>query len=247
MGMEARTTAHEMDDIVRAGKIRVALYPPTYSKDPQNGQLSGWTIDVIRVLGERLGVEGYPVERQTPPEAVACLVAGDCDVAILGIEPVRAAQVDFAPPLIELDYAVLVSEGVSARSLADLDRVGMHIAAVRGHASTLELERQLAKAELVYADMLEPAFEILRQGRAGAFASVREILLRCSEQLPGSHVLDGRYGSNLIGMAVPKGRAGRRAWISAFGEEAKASGLVQQALDRMGWRGARVAPLATSG
>ena len=235
-------TPPEMDDIVRAGKIRVALYPPTYAKDPQTGQLSGWTIDVIRALGERLGVEGQPVERRTPPEAVACLVAGDCDVAILGIDPVRAAQVDFAPPLVELDYTVLVLAGVSARSLADLDRVGVRIAVVGGHASTLELKRQIVKAELVDADMLEPAFEILRQGRADAFASVREILLRCSEQMPGSRLLDGRYGSNLIGLAVPRGRADRRAWISAFVEEAKASGLVQQALDRTGWRGARVAP-----
>jgi polar amino acid transport system substrate-binding protein len=231
-----------MTDIVRAGKIRVALYPPTYSKDLRTGLLSGWTIDVIRALGERLGVAAETVERQTPPEAVACLVAGDCDVAILGIEPGRAAQVDFAPALVELDYTLLVPASVSARSLAELDRPGMRIAAVRGHASTLELERQVAKAELVYADMLEPAFQILRQGKADAFASVREIVLRCSEQLPGSRVLDGRYGSNLIGIATPKGRADRCAWISAFVEEAKASGLVQQALDRLGWRGARVAP-----
>lgn len=236
------TIPSEMADIVRAGKIRVALYPPTYSKDPRTGQLSGWTIDVIRALGERLGVAVETVERRTPPEAVACLVASDCDVAILGIEPGRAARVDFAPALVELDYTLLVPASVSARSLAELDRPGMRIAAVRGHASTLELERQLAKAELVYADMLEPAFQILRQGKADAFASVREIVLRCSEQLPGSRVLDGRYGSNLIGIAAPKGRADRCAWISAFVEEAKASGLVQQALDRLGWRGARVAP-----
>jgi len=231
-----------MADIVRAGKIRVALYPPTYSRDPRTGQLGGWTIDVIRALGERLGVAGEPVERQTPPEAVACLVAGDCDVAILGIEPVRAEQVDFAPALVELDYTLLVPAGVAARSLVDLDRPGMRIAAVRAHASTLELERQLAKAELVYAEMLEPAFEILRQGKAEAFASVREMVLRCSEKLPGSRVLEGRYGSNLIGMAVPKDLADRRAWLSAFVEDAKASGLVKQALDRLGWRGARVAP-----
>ncbi len=236
------TTPPEMDDIVRAGTIRVALYPPTYSKDPRTGQLSGWTIDVIRALGERLGVEGGPVERRSPPEAIACLVTGDCDVAILGIEPVRAAQVDFAPALVELDYTMLVPAGASAHSFADLDRPGVRIVGVRGHASTLALERQFTKAELVQTDMLEPAFEIMRQGKADAFASVREILLRCSEQLPGSRLLDGRYGSNLIGIAIPKGRAGQRAWISAFVEEAKASGLVQQGIDRMGWRGARVAP-----
>jgi polar amino acid transport system substrate-binding protein len=232
----------DMDDIVRSGRIRVALYPPTYAKDARSGQLSGWTIDVIRALGERLEVESQPVERQTPPEAVACVVAGDCDLAILGIEPVRAAQVDFAPPLVELDYTLLVPAGGSARSVAELDRPGVRIAVVRGHASTLELERQLAHAELVYADMLEPAFAILRQGKADALASVQEIVLRYSVQLPGSRVLEGRYGANLIGLATPKGHADRLAWIGAFVEDVKASGLIQRALDRLRWRGARVAP-----
>jgi polar amino acid transport system substrate-binding protein len=231
-----------MDDIFQSGRVRVALYPPTYSRDPRTRELSGWTIDVIRAIGERLGVEAQPIERQTPPEAVACLVAGECDLAILGIEPIRAAQVDFAPPLVELDYTLLVPAGSSARSVADLDRPGARIAGVRGHASTLELERQLAHAELVYAEMLEPAFEIFRQGKTDALASVQEILLRYSDKLPGSRVLDGRYGSNLIGIAVPKGHPDRLAWISAFAEQAKASGLVQQALDQMGWRGARAAP-----
>lgn len=231
-----------MKDIIRSGKVRVALYPPTYSRDPRSGELSGWTIDVIRALGERLCVEAQPVERQTPPETVACLVAGDCDLAILGIEPVRAAQVDFTPPLVELDYTLLVPAESEARSVADLDRPGVRIAAVRGHASTLSLERQLGHAEAVYADMLEPAFELLRQGKADAFASVQEILLRCRAQLPGSRVLDGRYGANRIGIAAPKGRADRLEWLTAFVAELKASGLLQRSLDRIGWRGTRVAP-----
>ena len=235
-----------MDDIVRSGRIRMALYPPTYAKDARTGALSGWTIDVIRALGERLGVDGQPVERRTPPEAVAGLLSGDCDAAILGIQTERAAQVDFTPPLVELDYAVLVPAGISARRLADLDRPGVRIAAVRGHASTLELERQLGNAEPVYADMLGPAFDLLRRGEADAFASVREIVLRSGERLPGSRVLDDRYGSNLIGLAVPKGRADRLCRLAAFVEEVKASGLVQQGLDRTGWRGARVAPPAAS-
>jgi polar amino acid transport system substrate-binding protein len=231
----------DMEAVVRAGEIRVALYPPTYARDPHTGELSGWTIDVLRALGARLGISGKPIEKRSPPEAVACLVAGDCDVAMLGIEPTRAAEVDFAPPLVELDYTVLTSASVYGHTLAELDRPDMRIAVVSGHASTLALERQLGHAELVYADKLEAAFDLLRQGKVEAFASVREIVLCCSEQWPGSRVLDGRYGSNLIGMAVPKGHADRLAWVSAFVEEVKASGLVQEALDRIGWRGARVA------
>ena len=108
----------------------------------------------------------------------------------------------------------------------------------------MTLARILKQATLLYADMPEPAFELLRTEKANAFASLREILLRYSTQLPGSRVLDERYGFNTLGIAVPKGRAGRLAYLSEFVEEAKASGLVQRALDHAGWRGVRVAPSA---
>jgi polar amino acid transport system substrate-binding protein len=43
-------------------------------------------------------------------------------------------------------------------------------------------------------------------------------------------------------VVVPKDRAGRLAYINEFVEEAKASGLVQQAIDHAGARGVQVAP-----
>jgi hypothetical protein len=43
-------------------------------------------------------------------------------------------------------------------------------------------------------------------------------------------------------MVVPKGQAGRLAYISEFIEEAKASRLVQRAIERAGLRGVQVAP-----
>jgi hypothetical protein len=42
-------------------------------------------------------------------------------------------------------------------------------------------------------------------------------------------------------MAVPKGHAGLLAYVSDFIGVAKASGLVQQAIDRAGLRGIQVA------
>jgi hypothetical protein len=44
-------------------------------------------------------------------------------------------------------------------------------------------------------------------------------------------------------MAVPKSQAGRLDYIDEFLEEAKASGLVQRAIERAGERGMEVAPL----
>ena len=74
---------------------------------------------------------------------------------------------------------------------------------------------------------------------------VRPALLDYSTKLPGSRVLEDRYGVNLAAMVVAMGRAGRLAYINAFVEEAKASGLVQRAIERAGLRGVQVAPLAS--
>ena len=49
-------------------------------------------------------------------------------------------------------------------------------------------------------------------------------------------------GFNSIGIAVPKGKSDRLAALCEFVEAAKASGLVQQAIDRSGWHGIRVVP-----
>ena len=231
-------------DLVKAGQVRVALYVPQYSKDPKTGELRGWTVDLVEALGARLGIKGVPVEHPTPPEAVKSVVSGVCDTSILGIEKVRAAEVDYTPGLIEADYSILVPGGSSIGSVADADKPGIRIAVVRNHASTLTLERMLKHATLVYADLPNPTFEIMRNGNADIMASLSEIMLRYAPQLPGSHVIEQRYGFNTLALAVRKGQADRLACLTEFVEEAKASGLVQRAIDRSGWKGLHVAPRA---
>lgn len=240
--MTAQQADSRVADLMQAGKVRVALYVPQYTKDPVTGELRGWTVDLVSALGARLGVQGVPVEHPTPPHAMASLKAGVCDAAILGIEPSRTVEVDYTPAFVQADYTLLVRAGSSIRNVAEADHPGIRIAAVRNHASTMTLLRILKQATLLYADMPDPAFELLRTDKANVFASLREILLRYSTQLPGSRVLDERYGFNALGMAVPKGYAKRLAYLNEFVEEAKASGLVQLALDQAGWRGVHVAP-----
>jgi polar amino acid transport system substrate-binding protein len=244
MTIAQQSTDSRVVEIVKSGKVRVALYVPQYRKDPVTGVLSGWTVDLVSALGARLGVEGVPVEHPTPPQAVEGVVSGACDTSILGVEPVRAAKVDYSPGIIQADYTLLVSDGASIHSFADADRPDIRIAAVRNHASTLTLERMIKHATIVYADLPDATFEILRRGEATVMASLSEILLRYSAKLPGSRVLDGRYGFNTLGMAAPKGQAGWLAYLSDFAEEAKSSGVAQQAIDRSGWRGLHVAPHA---
>jgi hypothetical protein len=54
-------------------------------------------------------------------------------------------------------------------------------------------------------------------------------------------VLDGRYGINLVALAVPKDRAGRLAYVSEVLDEMKRSGWLHRAIDSAGLRGFEVA------
>src|SRR5438128_9425718 len=73
-------------DLVRTERVRVALFPPMYTKNPATGEFGGMAMELARALAARLGIEVVPVEYPTPGEAVECLKAGACDVAFLVID-----------------------------------------------------------------------------------------------------------------------------------------------------------------
>jgi polar amino acid transport system substrate-binding protein len=241
--MTHQTPDPRVADLVRAGKIRVGLFPPQYTKDPASGVLKGVWADIARAFAARLAVELVLIEHPTPFKMVDCLRAGVCDVGFLGFDPSRAADVEgFSPPFIEVDYTYLVPPDSSIRSAADANRPAVRIAVVRGHASTLTLGRIRKLADLVSVDTPESAFDLFCTGRVDAWASIRPALLACSARFPGSLVLPDRYGANLAAAVVAKGQAARLAYISEFIEEAKASGMVQRAIAQAGSRGIQVAP-----
>jgi polar amino acid transport system substrate-binding protein len=235
-----------ISDLAQDGKIRVGIHSVMYKKDPQTGEVKGASLgivllDIARALGARIGAEIVPVGHPTIPEMLTCLTSGGCDMGFMGPDPSRGG-VEFSPPILQLDYTFLVPAGSPIKSIADADRPDVRIAVVRDHASTLTLSRKFKHAQLVYAATPDPTFELLRSGQADAFASVRGILLAYSAKLPGSRVLEEYYGANLLGMVVPKGQTARLAYLSEFIEQAKTSGLVQQAIERAGVPGFRMAP-----
>jgi polar amino acid transport system substrate-binding protein len=244
-----QTSDPRVADFVQAGKIRVGMHS-FYTKDSRTGELRAVStgiifLDIARMLGARIGVEVLPVWHPTIPEMLTCLTAGECDVGFMGPDPSRAG-VDFSPPIVQLDYTFLVPAGSSIQRIADADRPNVRIAVVRDHASTLTLSRIFKHAQLIYAATPDPTFELLRNGQADVFASVRGVLLGYAPKLPGSRVLEDHYGANLVGMVVPKGQTARLAYITEFVEQAKASGLVQQAIERSGLPGHQVAPAKTN-
>ena len=235
-----------MESLIQTGKLRVGLFLPQYAKDPASGELRGVgahvvSLEVARVLAARLGIPIQFIGYRTPTEVVDCLKSSRCDLGIMGVDPIRAAQVSLSPAFMQFDFTHLVPAGSSIRKVADADRPGVRIAAIRNHASTMVLVRMSKHAEFIEAATPDGAFDLLRAGRADVFASTRPTLLDYVPQLAGSRVLGDRYGVNLVALAVPKGQDGQLVYIKEFLNEMKRSGWLKRAIDNAGLRGFEVA------
>jgi len=179
---------------------------------------------VHRVLGLRLDVEDHltEVDGGHPVDEDLVRLGQDREASALDALdevhlPQRPAAVELAPDDLGHEVAQLaLPAGRRQGSAADVDRPAIRVAVVRGHASTIALVRLLKQAEPVYADTYDPTFELLRSGKADAFASIREMLIQYSAQLPGSRVLDDSYQTNLAGVAVAKEKVERLGYVREF-------------------------------
>jgi polar amino acid transport system substrate-binding protein len=79
---------------------------------------------------------------------------------------------------------------------------------------------------------------MLAAGQLNAYATNKASLFEMAEKLPGSKVLDGRWGVEHFAIGIPKGRDQGMAFIRQFTEAAKSEGLVKAAIARAGLRGA---------
>ena len=239
------TSDPRVADIIEVGKLRVALglgSPVLAMKNPTTGEVQGPALDLGRELAAKIGVSLQPVEYPRLGAVYEGLRQNEWDVTFLAEDPDRAADADFSPPYLQSDFTYLVPAGSSRDSVTEMDETGVRIAVGRGDASDLLLRKILKHAELVRADTLAAAVDMLRTGRADAFAAPRAVLLALGKQLPDSHVLHDGFASMVWVAMVPKGKTGHLSYVSEFIEDAKTLGLIKQLIERYSLQGIQVAP-----
>ena len=231
-------------DLLKSGTIRagLAVAPIMATKDARTGELRGVAVDLALELASQIGVKLEQVPYARPGAVMAGLKSNAWDVAFLGIDPTRAAEADFTPAYLEVDLTYLVPVNSSIARVPDADKPGVRIAVPRNDLVDILLSKMLTQATLIRADTVAGAFELVRTGQADVCAEPRPNLLQDQVHLPQSRVLADRFGVNRVGIVIPKGNPGHLSYFSEFVERAKASGLVQRAIERAGLQGVQVAP-----
>jgi polar amino acid transport system substrate-binding protein len=230
------------------GKLRVGLFDGNavhVVRNPVSGEMRGVGHDLGRALAARLKVPFEPVLYSSFGPLLDGAKTGAWDVAFIGVDPERAKFVDFTGDHLEVDFGYLVPAGSPISALRYTDRPGVRIAVVERGTPDVFLTRALTGATLIRVAGIPSAIELLKSGQADVLAGLKPNMYALSARLPGSRVLDGRPGTEEQAMAIPKGRGpAALAYARRFIEDAKATGLVQQAIDRARLRGVVVPPPA---
>lgn len=226
------------------GTLRVGVYlgSPTSLVRDRDGAAHGVSVELGEALARRLGVPVALVEYPRVAAVVEGLRSGGADVTVTNASPARAESVSFTETLLTLELGYLVPPGSSVAAASELDAPGRRVGVTEGGTSERTLSRELPKAAIVSIPSLRQGVEMLRSGAIDAYATNKTALFQMGDDLPGSRVLDGRWGLERLAIAIPKGREAALDDLGAFIAEARSSGLLAGASSRAGLRGAAPAP-----
>ena len=220
-------------DLAPTGKLRAAINygnPVLARKDVATGQPKGVSVDLALELGRRLDLPIEPVIFDAAGRVVEAIASDVWDVAFLAIDPVRATEISFTAPYVEIEGTYVVNGDSVYRHVSDLDREGVRIAVGKGAAYDLHLTRTLRHAELVRASTSADAMEMFLTDGLDAAAGVRQPLSHFAATHPGLRVIEGRFTAIQQAMGMPKGRPAGFRYLNSFVEEMKANGFVRSAL-----------------
>ena len=243
----AGDVANSRQELAPTGKLRTGVVSAPKANvffvvTDANGRPHGVTVDLGDELARTLGVEGEYFVAHNSGEITDALENGRIDVAFLPVDDERRQRVAFGPSYNLFESTCLVLGGSVFRTVSDLDRPGVRVAGEANTTTIRAAARELKSASILAVPSVAEAIDMLRSGRIDAFALGRDALVPYQAEIPGSRILEGRLHSSAIAIAVPKQRPAALAYVSAFLNEAKSSGLIRRVFDKAGLQSAMAAP-----
>jgi len=225
-------------------RIAVAIAPsPSAQFAIKDGDgFKGVAVTLGTALAEKLGVSATILPHNASGEIQNSAADNKWDVAFLPVDDERKKFVDFGNAYHLLQSTFLIAPGSGIASVAQANEAGVGIGGVANTATFRAAVKATPNATHVEFAKVDAAAQAMRESRIAAIALSRESLGGLARTIPGARILDDAFLNSSTAVCVPKGRPAALAYVSAFIEEAKASGLVRRALDGMGLTASQVAP-----
>jgi polar amino acid transport system substrate-binding protein len=227
---------------LRAGVVFAPAPTVLFVTKDAGGDPHGVTVDLANELGRAAGV---PVEFTVFANTgllTDAIESGAVDAGFMPVDEERKKRVDFGPAYFMIESTFLTTGASGITTVGGVDQPNIRVIGIANTTTIRAAARSLKQAKVIAASSIGEAMALLRDGKADAFALSRDALPAFVKQLPGSRIADGSFQQTGVAIAIPKNRPRALAYVSAFLEHAKASGLVRHTMDEAGFTDAPVAP-----
>ena len=234
-----------IDELAPTGVLRAAINLGNFllvTGKSASGDPEGVSPDMAKEVADRLGVAVTYVPYDMPGPLGDDADADKWDIGNIGAEPQRAQKIAFTAAYCEIEATYMVPSGSPIQSIGDVDRPGVRISVTERAAYGLWLQNNIRHATLVPTQSLDEAFEVFERDNLEALAGLRPRLIKDVENVPGARILDGQFSAVQQAIGTPKKNAAAAEWLARFVEDAKASGLVGELIEKHNVKGLSVAP-----
>jgi polar amino acid transport system substrate-binding protein len=177
--------------------------PPFGFLDEKN-EPAGFDIDIVRKIGERLGV---PVElvKVTSPTRIPMLVSGNADLVAASMTHTRerTKAIDFSITYYVGAQSLIVAKASGITGLKDL--AGKQVAVQQGTTLEKNIAAAAPQAKILAFKDYNSAWLALVQGRADALTGSLDILQGFAKQDPNYVILPDRFSVEPFGIGLRQG------------------------------------------
>jgi polar amino acid transport system substrate-binding protein len=150
----------------------VIAYPPNSFINTKTGKWEGFTVDMGNDIASVMGVT-LELTETTFGNAVLDLQANKIDFQFgLQATPLRAMSIDFAGPVYELSYSVIMNKQFNGKTWADFNKPDVKIAVITGSSSALAVRMYAPRAQRVELKEMAETILAVQAGRADALGDM---------------------------------------------------------------------------
>jgi polar amino acid transport system substrate-binding protein len=241
-----KISPHIIQSFAPTGKLRASINlgnPILANRDPVTSEPKGVSIDLANAFAQRLGVDVELVVFEKAANSVEAVAQEVADIGFFAIDPLRGTNISFTAAYVLIEGSYMVRADSKIQSNDEVDRAGHRVTVGKGSAYDLFLTRELKHAEIVRAPSSPAVVDVFLEQNLEVASGVKQQLEADAKRLPNLRLLPGRFMVIQQAMGLPKSRGEPAAEVlRGFVEEMKASGFIQQALEKHGIQGASVAP-----
>ena len=234
-------------ELTANGKLRVGIAyapapTPLFIVKDADGTPRGVTVDLGHALAKKLGISVEFVIAPNTGLLTDELEAGNIDVSFMPMDDERRKRIDFGSVYFLVESTYLATGASGIKKVEEVDRAGVRVVGIANTTTIRAAGRSLKNTTITAAESIDKAVEMVKSGKADAFALSRDSLPPFVAKLPGSRIVDGGFQLTGIAVAVPRARPDALTYVTAFLEQAKNSGMVRGAFNRAGLQHLMVPP-----